>query len=201
MGWSIPHSYPKLWRNYSRTLKLALLVYDDGDRAVPTPVAATLAKDGAATADEYFHFIARSFTDPSPVSQDWNFQSRLRYPLAFSLRYCLAKVAERNETKLALGEIPQAYRASDFCGTEEYSEFVSLVDANPTASNPKIAPRSRQARESLKVIAQISYLHHEKSGLGLALDKRDAKEMFDLLQPLQGSPQQDAEGELRRISD
>lgn len=53
------------WRQYSRALKLCLLVSEAGDIALPTPVAAILSKPGLVTCDEYLHFLARAFTEPA----------------------------------------------------------------------------------------------------------------------------------------
>lgn len=84
-----PDDYPQLWRNYSRVVKLTLLVHEEGDRAVPTNVARLFAQEGGVTVDEYFHFFARTFTDPSPALTGWSPSAGQRYPLAFALRYGL----------------------------------------------------------------------------------------------------------------
>lgn len=79
------------WRNYSRVLKLMLLVSEVNDVAQPTPVAAILSKPGAVTCDEYLHFIISAFTEPSPALIQWSPNSNFRYPLLFALKYLLAK--------------------------------------------------------------------------------------------------------------
>jgi hypothetical protein len=53
------------WRNYARTLKLALLVSEQDGIAISTPVAKILAQPGTVTCDEYMHFFARVSTEPS----------------------------------------------------------------------------------------------------------------------------------------
>ena len=45
------------WRNYSRILKLCLLVSEVNGLAQPTPVADVLSQPGLITCDEYLHFL------------------------------------------------------------------------------------------------------------------------------------------------
>src|SRR5689334_11097507 len=73
------------WRQYSRALKLCLLVSEMDTVAVPTPVAEILSKPGLVTCDEYLHFLARASTEPSPALSAWQPNSVSRYPLLFTL--------------------------------------------------------------------------------------------------------------------
>ncbi len=50
------------WRNYSRILKLCLLIYESHGKAIPTPVPEILSKPGLVTCDEYLHFLLCAFT-------------------------------------------------------------------------------------------------------------------------------------------
>ena len=195
-----PDDYPQLWRNYSRVVKLTLLVHEEGDRAVPTNVARLLAQEGGVTVDEYFHFLARTFTDPSPALTGWSPSAGQRYPLAFALRYGLAKLATRAVDKFPLSEVLSAYRTSGFRATEPYDAFVSLTRSLSSGPSIRKVQRSRQARESLKVISQISYVHYDNRVLSLALDKRDARALFDRLHPIEGQVERTAEDELRRVA-
>lgn len=176
--------YEKPWRNYSRTLKRGMIVYDDGTRAVPTPLAELLAGDGLVTADEYFHFIARTFTDPSPALQGWDPATPRRYPLVFALRYGLAKLVEGGMAEVALDEVLRAYSKSKFLGDEDYSQFAALVASGQDAEGQSRSSDPRQARESLKAISQISYLHYDGQALAFSLDTRDSKRVFDQWHPI-----------------
>ena len=195
-----PDHYPNLWRNYSRVLKCGMIVYDDGAKAVPTPLASLLAGDGIVTADEYFHFIAQTFTDPSPAFQGWDPLVPRRYPLVFALRYGLAKLAETGFAELALNEILWAYRNSDFVGDEEYPQFADLAISGQVVEGPLPSPESRQARESLKAISQISYLHYDGQSLAFSLDRRDAKRVFGQVHPINGVPEENPDMELLRLA-
>ena len=196
----LPKKYSLPWRNYSRILKCALLVYEEGERAVPTAVANLLATEGGITADEYFHFIARTFTDPSPGFEGWDPSVQQRYPLAFALRYGLAKLAAEGVASASLSEILLAYKISEFRAVEPYEDFVSVLPSVSPDASFREAKRTREARESLKVISQISYLHYDNQGISFSLNRKDAKDLFDRIRPIEGVAEQDAENELRRIT-
>lgn len=149
--------------------------------------------------DEYFHFLARTFTDPSPALTGWRPSARQRYPLAFALRYGLAKLATKAVDAFPLSEVLFAYRMSGFHATEPYDDFVSLTSSLGQSPSVQKVQRSRQARESLKVISQISYVHYDNRGFSLSLDKRDARALFDCLHPIEGQAELAAEDELRRV--
>src|SRR5690606_7532451 len=105
------------WRQYARVLRCCLLVSKIDDIAVPTDVAFLLAQPGLVTADEYFHFLVRALTEPSPAFQDWRPDADFRYPLLFCLKYLLAKAAiGRNGA--TLDEVIGAYRLSELNGSE-----------------------------------------------------------------------------------
>jgi len=189
------------WRNYSRVLKLALLVSEVGDHSQATPVAAILAKAGMVTCDEYMHFLVRAFTDPSPALTAWNPKASFRYPLLFSLKYLLAKVAISSSPMASINEIVGAYQKSGLTGAEGEDEFIAAVrsKANYEAIGSKID--HRQAAESLKVIAQISYLHIKSRMMTVSLNPADASEVFADLSPIIGPCAPDREAEIRRLAE
>jgi hypothetical protein len=197
------------WRNYSRVLKLCLLVSQIGEVAYPTHVAQLLATPGLVTCDEYLHFLVRAFTDPSPALEGWKPRAHFRYPLLFSLRYILAKRAVLHEPVTTLMEIFGAYKQTGFIGDEPESAFVGAVGQHEefAASGMNIAENCRQARESLKVISQIAYLdfqgshHSEQAHIVLSLDAPDALLIFRGLHPVTGPRAADREAELRRLAE
>lgn len=192
------------WRQYSRALKLCLLVSEIGTAAAPTPVAKILSKPGLVTCDEYLHYLARAFTEPSPALEGWHTNTVCRYPLLFTLKYLLAKRAVKHEAVSSLDEIIGAYRATGFIGDEADTSFISAVGAS---AQYEIAGQStpdnlrRQARESLRVLSQISYLHLEDKNLIVSLDPVDAHTIFDDLDPILGPKAADRESEIRRLAD
>jgi hypothetical protein len=192
------------WRQYSRVLKLCLLTSEVENAAVPTPVAEILSKPGLVTCDEYLHYLARAFTEPSPASENWQPNADYRYPLLFTLKYIFTKRAIKHEAVSSLDEIIGAYRMSEFVGDEGDTDFIGLVTANASyEAAGQGAPENlrRQARESLRVLSQISYLHLENRNLILSLDPADAHTIFDDLHPILGPRADDRESEIRRLAE
>ena len=191
-----PHDplYPP-WRNYRRVFRVSLLSSLVGDIATPTKVAQLLAADGVVTSDEYLHFLASATTDPSPALDGWDATAEMRYPLLFSLKYLLAKTAS-GEPTAEIEEIIGAYAKSKFTGEEDETAFAVAI-----RGGGKAVGDLRQARESLRVSAQISYLHSNGSYLEVALSEADARDMFLTLAPVGGPFEKDSEEEIRRRAD
>ncbi|UWP96530.1 HNH endonuclease [Aliiroseovarius crassostreae] len=185
----------KPWRNYARTFKSMGLVYQSGDVANPTVLATLLADDGSITTDEYFHFLAEYTSSPSPALKGWDNSANLRYPLIFALKFLLSKAAKGLE-QTTLSEIGSAYDASGFTGEEDASAFEALVVS--TTDTGKIP---RQPAESLRVLAQISYLSLSGNVIFVSLSRDDARDIFDQLSPLPGTPLADGNEEIKRRTD
>ncbi len=200
----LPFSAPEThsaWRNYSRILKLCLLVSEIEGVARPTPIATLLSRPGTVTCDEYLHFLTRSFTEPSPALEKWSAESNFRYPLLFSLKYLLAKVAIKGTPAASFEEIIGGYIESNLDGTEDAEAFIQAVGKS---SNYENAARNsqfdlRQAKESLRVIAQISYLHIRNSEIIVSLNPTDAHAIFDDLAAIVGPRESNREAEIQRL--
>lgn len=191
------------WRNYSRIYKLCLLVSEQDGKAVPTDVAKILSHTGIVTCDEYIHFLVEATTDPSPALSDWSkidVRKKVRSPLCFSLKYLLAKVAGLNEYATPINEVIGAYIHSGFSGDESDEQFLSLMknrnayEALVRTNNP------RQARESIKFISQISYLHNAGSDIVVSLSQEDAHEIFHSINPIAGPRLSDGNAEIQRLA-
>ena len=192
------------WRNYSRILKLMLLVYEGSDTsAIPTPVAKILARPGQVTCDEYLHFIASSSTEPSPALSGWAREIPQRYPLLFVLKYALARFIITSIDNVAIDEILVAYDESRFNGSEGQAEFINLINnfshiyVNIPSTNNK-SDLYRQSRESIFVLAQISYLHIQNKRLIVSLSTEDAIQIFNELEPLSMDQANDKNEEILR---
>lgn len=180
-----PYALP--WRNYARVAKLMLIVSYDGAKAVPTAVAHRLAAPGQLTADEFFHFIAQATTDPSPAMQGYDAATPPRFPLLFALRYILTKAATRPGRRVTFDEIIGAYMKSGFTGAESQTAFLTLLDREDkfeAVGGALAADARRQARESLRVIAQISYLQLTGVAIEASLAPKDARDAFEELSPI-----------------
>ena len=191
------------WRNYARSFKLCLIVSEEDDRAVPTDVAAILARPGAVTCDEYLHFLAEATTDPSPALSNWNNRGLLRHPLCFSLKYILAKIAVLGDHATTINEIVGAYVESAFDGDEDETDVVNLLhnQSNYVSTARQLSQdRLRQSRESIKFLCQISYLHSTGSQVIGSLSQVDAADIFRDITPIQGPHSLDGNEEIRRIA-
>lgn len=191
------------WRNYSRIFKLCLIVSEQNGVAVPTPIANILAESGTVTCDEYIHFLVEAVTDPSPALSDWSKVrdfSTLRHPLCFALKYLLAKVAGLNEFVTPINEIIGAYISSGFTGQEDDTEFLNIMPnrADYAAIADRVDPR--QARESIKFISQISYLHIDSGNIITALSQEDAFNIFHEIGPIHGTREPDGNSEIQRLA-
>lgn len=192
-----PANY-KPWRNYSRVLKLCLLVSADGEIARPTALAKVLGQPGAATCDEYFHFLVQASTEPSPALTGYSPAGPFRYPLLFALKYLLAKAAIGIGSSASFDEIIGAYDTSHFTGDESDEDFISLVNSNRTTAVDHSDPAFRQARESLLVISQISYLYTDNERIFVSLDPNDAQDIFRDLAAITGPFETNGDSEIQR---
>ena len=202
-GLPFPPIHYSPWRNYARVYKLTLIASEIDDVALPTDVARVLAADAVTTCDEYLHFLVQATTDPSPALSSWNIKSRIRYPLCFALKYILANVAVRRVHVCSYRQILAAYVKSNFVGDEDVDEFVPLVDeelkVNAILDAYRNSSQIRQARESMRFLSQISYLHSDRTSLIATIDEADARLIFDAMTPLTGPRLSDGDAEIQRI--
>ena len=202
----LPFSAPEThspWRNYSRIYKLCLLISESNGNALPTDIARLLSQSGAVTCDEYIHFLVEATTDPSPALSDWvdaDVTKPLRNPLCFSLKYVLAKVAGLNEYITPINEIIGAYMYSGFNGGETDTEFLSLMAKRDQYPSMIRSIDPRQARESIKFISQISYLHNTVRDIVVSLSKEDAHDIFHSLNPISGPYNPNGSLEIQRLA-
>lgn len=203
---TLPFAAPEThtpWRNYFRTFKLCLLVREQNAVAIPTPIAHLLARSGVVTCDEYLHFLVEATTDPSPALQGWRKVAKghpIRYPLCFSLKYLLAKIACLNEPITSIREIIGAYIDSEFEGSEDDSAFFRLMQKRSIYEQVCEKADIRQARESIKVISQISYLHSDGKNIITSLSQEDAGGIFQDICPIPGEREVDGDMEIQRLA-
>lgn len=184
------------WRNYGRLYQIAMIAIPKGHQdSEPTMLGSLMAQDGKITTDEYLHFLATATSDPTPALSNWDHTADLRYPLLFVLRFLLARATQGIVTT-SISQIVGAYETSGFVGDEGQMDFLSII-------NTRIVPRSRhrQANESIKVLAQLSYLTATTNSVSVSLAVEDANDLFCDLQPIKGNPLKDRAKEIARRAD
>ncbi len=189
------------WRNYARIFKLCLLLSEKDGVAIPTPVAKIIADTGAVSCDEYLHFLVSATTDPSPALIGWKAVQKgqeVRYPLCFALKYILAKVAGLNEPITPIYEVIGAYIDSGFSGAEDDMAFLGLMHKRTAYEQIGKKADPRQARESIKFISQISYLHSDGNNIITTLSQEGASEIFSEINPVSGPYEVDGDAEIQR---
>ncbi len=202
LEFSAPSTYSP-WRNYSRIYKLCLLVSEQNGIAVPTDVAKILSQSGTVTCDEYIHFLVEATTDPAPGLSDWDkidVQKPIRSPLCFVLKYLLAKAAGLNEYITPINEILGAYKSSGFFGGESDEQYLRLMPNRDTYPNFIGNINTRQAKESIKVISQISYLYNTGKDIVVSLNKDDAHEIFLDINPISTIRKIDGNSEILHLA-
>lgn len=204
LDFSAPETHSP-WRNYSRIYKLCLLLYSDDGVAKPTAVARILSKPGVVTCDEYIHFLVEATTDPSPALSGWSgadLSTKLRSPLCFSLKYILANAVAFNCFNTPINEVLSAYDFSGFIGDESDVDFIDLIVSVRSKGGLSVGSSNkvRQARESIKFISQISYLHSIDNDIFVSLSRDDASEVFSSINPIAGPYEESGDKEIQRIS-
>lgn len=185
------------WRNYARLFQIALIATPKStNQAEITELGRLLAGDGKVTADEYLHFLAQATTQPSPALSDWDHTADFRYPLLFALRFILARASQHKSTT-QISDVVDIYRRSGFCGDEGQEEFLGIIDNvdNGVSYPPS---RYRQPSESIKVLAQLSYLTATKDTIFVSLTPSDASDLFEDLKPVRGQPLKEKSKEINR---
>lgn len=182
------------WRNYARLYQIAMIAIPNssGTTAELTVLGEFLSQDGKVTTDEYLHFLATATSDPSPALTEWDHTTKLRYPLLFVLRFLLARASQGIGTT-KISEIVHAYNTSGFVGDESQMDFLGIIN---TGTVPKSS--HRQANESIKVLAQLSYLTATADSVSVSLAIDDANDLFCDLQPIQGTPLKNRAKEIAR---
>lgn len=191
-------------RQYVRVFKSCFLISEVGNSVQPTAVAHLLSQPGMVTCDEFLHFLAEASTEPSPALKAWRPDASFRYPLLFCLKYLLTKASIEQSPSVTIDEIVGAYRHSGFTGDEDDASFLGLVAQSTLFQTfGRSAPDTlrRQARESLRVLCQISYLHLKRATIFVNLDPRDSMAVFADIHPVGGPRASDRDAEIRRLAD
>lgn len=169
----------------------------------PTAVAGLLASPGAVTCDEYWDYLVRATTHPSPAFSEWSPDAVIRFPLLFSLKYILTKIIVDAEATSTIREIVGAYALTGFTGDEDQTAFIGILGKRPEYEQAFLElpdDRQRQARESLQALAQMSFLDVRQGRIHASINSGDADTIFDSLSPVGGPRAADRDKEVRRLA-
>ncbi len=103
----------------------------------------------------------------------------------------------------SLDEIIGAYQVTNFRGDEDANAFSAAIKPNPKYIAAGATPQDslrRQARESILVLAQISYLHVHAAKVIPSLNPDDARQIFKALTPIVGPRKSDPDSEILRLA-
>jgi hypothetical protein len=110
------------------------------------------------------------------------------------LRFLLARASQKQFTT-EIADVARLYATSGYRGDEDQTAFLKIIGTS--SSSVKV---DRQAVESIKILAQISYLTATKTELHVSLAPHDAIELFDQLAPVAGTRLADRSKEILRIA-
>lgn len=141
----------RVWRNYARVFRCALLATDVDHRLFVTSLCRKLANPKAhVTPDEYLNFVFSRFALPFPAFDDYDASLAPTYPFSVITKFALA----RGEAGVSLDEVFSFVIGNDCTGAEDLSWYSRLT---PTGRRPH-GDEGRQVREMLVFMGQSSFL-------------------------------------------
>jgi hypothetical protein len=196
LGFSAPDTHGP-WRNYGRVFKLCLLTDAYG---TPTTLARKLLIPGLVEGDQYFHFLARAFAIPSPAFKNYDHTRTPRWPLLVALKMLLAHTANSLKGVLSIDDLVSAFQQTNASGEEDFVFFSNLGGTNQTFGIPVKSASYRQAKESLAVLSQLSYLTLRRTIFAVSLSPAVARDLFLALSPIGGARHANPSDELTRLA-
>ncbi len=165
-----PASY-RVWRNYKRVFECSFLATAVEDRLVCSDFCKELANPTGRLqdVDDYFACLVPRFRFPFPAFRDYSPERVVLYPFCAILKLLFAKLRSGFSATLDLAEVFTLIIANQLNGTEEraYYESVKPRSFSPTSDE------SRQVREMLILLSQVSFLkwHNKRLILDMDLDE------------------------------
>lgn len=146
-----PNHY-RVWRNYARVFRCALLATNISGRLAVTSLCRKLADSKSeVTPDEYLNFVFTRFTLPFPAFKDYSPIAPAIYPFCAILKF----VISRGEHGASLDEVFSFVAGNNCTGTEALEHYATL---SPTSRGPLVKDEERQVREMLVFMGQASFL-------------------------------------------
>lgn len=144
-------SHYRVWRNYARVFKCAMLATAVNGRLVTTDLCQKLAnKSEPVSPDEYLNFVFSHFSYPFPAFAEYSAAENQIFPFIAILKFAFA----RREAGVSLEEVFSYVVGNECSGLEDLAYYQNL---SPTARIP-IGDEERQVREMLAFMGQSSFL-------------------------------------------
>lgn len=150
-GLSFKPAHYRVWRNYARVFRCALLATDvDGKLAVTSLCRKLAAPKSDTTPDEYLNFVFSRFTLPFPAFDDYDPVAPPVHPFPAIVKFALA----RAENGISLAEVFSFVVGNGCNGTEDLGWYRRLGETNRRPAGDE----ERQVREMLVFMGQASFL-------------------------------------------
>ncbi|MGH7596303.1 MAG: HNH endonuclease [bacterium] len=171
----------RVWRNYGRVFKCALLATDLDNHLVVTDLCRNIARmDSAAfSADEYFALFIPRFYFPFPGFQGYDRVSPAVFPFCAVLKYLIARFPNTGDARITLEDVFRIIIGNNCTGKESIEFYGNLQKTNYL---PK-GDQKRQVREMLIFASQISFLKWYANTLYLDIQGEDQKN-FEILRQI-----------------
>ncbi len=141
----------RVWRNYARVFRCALLATDIDHRLAVTSLCRKLADPSSGvTPDEYLNFVFSRFALPFPAFDDYNASVPPVHPFSAIAKFAVA----RGDSGVSLRDVFSFVIGNGCMGMEDLSWYQTLA---ATGRSPE-GDEERQVREMLVFMGQSSFL-------------------------------------------
>jgi hypothetical protein len=194
-----PSNY-RVWRNYARVFKVLVLASKIENRLIATETCKNLVKTGDdfLSYDDYIHYLGKVFYYPSPIFQNYDIFSQQKFPFCAILKLLVAKVFQSGEPYISLEDVFSILIANEVTGIEDIAHYSML---NKKAYTP-VGDQSRQVREMLIFVSQLSYLSWIDGKLFIDpvfINSLTDKELTGIVSPIINIREKDQEAEVQKM--
>ena len=150
----LPTHY-KVWRNYGRVFGFLLLASKVADQVVCTDLCKKVAS-GELSGDGYLLHVARNFSYPSPVFEDYEVGGEQIWPFCAVIKLLVSNFVSQAKPVVSIDEIVDKIQGNSIDGSEPIAAYKNLP-----SSGYRIKPDDdayRQIRELVLFISQFSFL-------------------------------------------
>ncbi len=194
-----PANY-RVWRNYARVFKVLGLASKINNQLVATEVCKSLVKTGNEfiSYDDYIHFLIKIFYYPSPIFQGYNTDTDQKFPFCSILKYLIAKIHKSGDPSISVEEVFNFLIGNNATGLEDIPFYSSLSEMNVTP----VGDQSRQVREMLIFISQLSYLSWINGKLFIDpsfISSLTTEEVLSIITPIINTRNSDPELEIQKM--